>query len=47
MGPLSRLGPGAIPGTTEQVERLILLALLMYFAGPSVAGVLMTALVSG
>lgn len=40
-------GPGAIPGTTEQVERLFLFALLAYFAGPSVAGVLLTGLVDG
>jgi hypothetical protein len=40
-------GPGAIPGASEQVERLFLFALLAYFAGPSVEGVLMTGLVSG
>lgn len=40
-------GPGAIPGTDEQVRRLFLPALLLYFAGPSVSGILMTGLVSG
>jgi membrane protease YdiL (CAAX protease family) len=40
-------GPGAIPGTDEQVQRLFLPALLLYFAGPSVSGILMTGLVSG
>lgn len=41
------VGPGGIPGTTEQVERLMLYAILAMFAGPSIAGILMTGLVYG
>ena len=41
------LGPGGIPATKEQVERLMPFALLALFAGPSVAGILMTGLVYG
>jgi membrane protease YdiL (CAAX protease family) len=40
-------GPGAIPGTPAQVERLMPFAVLALFAGPSIAGVLMTGLVGG
>jgi len=40
-------GPGGIPGSSEQVERLMPLVLLALFAGPSVAGILTTGLVSG
>ncbi len=40
-------GPGAIPATDEQVEKLAPLAMLALFAGPSVAGILMTGLVDG
>jgi membrane protease YdiL (CAAX protease family) len=40
-------GPGAIPGTDEQTRRLFPVVLLTWFAGPSVAGVLMTGLVGG
>jgi membrane protease YdiL (CAAX protease family) len=40
-------GPGTIPGTDEQVQRLFFPALLAYFAGPSVAGILITGFVSG
>ncbi|MCL4859139.1 MAG: CPBP family intramembrane metalloprotease [Caldilineaceae bacterium] len=40
-------GPGAIPGTAEQVERLLPFAMLAWLAGPSVAGLLLTALVDG
>ncbi len=40
-------GPGGIPGTSKQVERLFPIALLALFAGPSVAGILMTGLVDG
>jgi membrane protease YdiL (CAAX protease family) len=40
-------GLGGIPGTSEQVERLMPLALLALFAGPSVASTLMTGVVSG
>lgn len=38
---------GAVPGAKEQVDRWFPLALLILFAGPSVSGLLMTALVSG
>jgi membrane protease YdiL (CAAX protease family) len=40
-------GPGAIPGTSEQVERLSLFVMLAWFAGPSIAGVLLTGLADG
>jgi membrane protease YdiL (CAAX protease family) len=40
-------GPGGIPGTAEQVERLQLFVLLALFAGPSIAGILLTGLVDG
>ena len=40
-------GPGAIPGTNEQVQKLFAFVLLAWFAGPSISGVLMTGLVSG
>ena len=40
-------GPGGIPGSREQVETLIPFVLLALFAGPSVAGLLMTGLSSG
>jgi membrane protease YdiL (CAAX protease family) len=40
-------GPGAIPGTSEQVERLVPFAMLTWFAGPSVASILLTCLVDG
>jgi membrane protease YdiL (CAAX protease family) len=46
-GILILVGPGGIPGTEEQVEMLMLSVLLAMFAGPSVAGILMTVLVSG
>ena len=40
-------GPGGIPGSSEQVETMMPLVLVALFAGPSVAGILMTGLVSG
>jgi uncharacterized protein len=40
-------GPGAIPGASEQVERLSLFVMLVWLAGPSIAGVLLTAFVEG
>ena len=40
-------GPAGIPGSSEEVERLMPLVLLALFAGPSVAGILTTGLVSG
>lgn len=46
-GILILVGPGPIPGTPEQVERLFPFTLVALFAGPSISGVLMTALVSG
>jgi membrane protease YdiL (CAAX protease family) len=46
-GILILVGPGRIPGTTEEVKRLFTFALVVMFAGPSIAGILMTGLVSG
>jgi len=46
-GLLILVGPSRIPGTPEDVERLFPLALVVLFAGPSIAGILMTGLVSG
>ena len=46
-GILILVGPGRIPGTTEDVERLFPFALVAQFAGPSIAGILMTGFVSG
>jgi uncharacterized protein len=46
-GILILVGPGRIPGTTQDVERLFPFALVLLFAGPSIAGILMTGLVSG
>jgi membrane protease YdiL (CAAX protease family) len=40
-------GPGAMPGTAEQVERLLPLAMLIWLAGPSVTGLLLTGLADG
>lgn len=40
-------GPGGIRGTEEQVESLQLFVLMAWFAGPSVAGVLLTGIVYG
>jgi membrane protease YdiL (CAAX protease family) len=40
-------GPGAIPGAGEQIDRLLPLAMLAWFAGPSGAGILLTGLVYG
>ena len=40
-------GPGAITGTRDEVETLMPFALLTLFAGPSVAGLLLTGLVHG
>jgi hypothetical protein len=41
------LGPGGIPATKEQVEALMPFVLLALFAGPYVAGLVMTGLVYG
>jgi hypothetical protein len=46
-GILILAGPGGIPATPEQVERLFLFMLLALFAGPSIAGILMNYLVGG
>ena len=40
-------GPSSIPANSEQAETLVLFVLLALFAGPSVAGVLLTGLVNG
>jgi membrane protease YdiL (CAAX protease family) len=40
-------GPSGIPGTEEQLETLLPLALLAMFAGPPVAGLLLTGLLYG
>jgi hypothetical protein len=40
-------GPGRYPGTPEQVARLFLVVMLAWLAGPIVASLLMTGLVSG
>jgi hypothetical protein len=40
-------GPGNIPGEPEQVARLFPATLVALFAGPSIAGLVMTALVFG
>jgi len=40
-------GPAAIPGPSEQVDRLWPVAMLVWFAGPSLAGSLLTGLVAG
>ena len=40
-------GPDGIPGSSEQVETMMPLVLVALFAGPSIAGILMTGLVSG
>ena len=46
-GILVLVAPGGIPGEPEEVARLFPFALTALFAGPSVAGLVMTALVSG
>ncbi len=46
-GLLILVGPGRIPGSTDDVERLFPFALVVLFAGPSMAGILMTGLISG
>jgi membrane protease YdiL (CAAX protease family) len=40
-------GRSGLPGSADDVERLFLPALVVMFAGPSVAGIVMTVLVSG
>lgn len=46
-GVLIVIGPGRIPGTSEQIERLFPVALLSLLAGPAVAGPLVTGLIRG
>jgi len=46
-GILIVVGPGGIPGTREEFERLLPVVLLALLAGPSVAGLLLTGLVHG
>jgi membrane protease YdiL (CAAX protease family) len=46
-GILAVVGPGGIPGTPEDFERLLLAVILAMFAGPSLAGLLLTGLVHG
>ncbi len=46
-GILMLVSSGGIPGTSEQVNRLFPFVLVAQFAGPSIAGILMTCLVSG
>jgi membrane protease YdiL (CAAX protease family) len=46
-GILFVVGPGGIPGTREQFERLLPVVILALLAGPSVAGILLTGLVYG
>ena len=46
-GILMLVAPGGIPGKPEDVARLFPFTLAALFAGPSIAGVVMTALVSG
>ena len=46
-GILVVLGPGAFTGGTAQTEGLLPLVYLAMFAGPSIAGILMTGLVDG
>ncbi len=41
------VGPGGFPGTPEQTERLMALAVLALLAGPPVAGILLTGIVDG
>ena len=40
-------GPGGIPGTRQDVERLLFFVLVALFAGPSVAGIVMNGVESG
>lgn len=46
-GLLVLAAPGGVPGTKEQVEALFPFMLLVLFAGPSIAGPLLTLLVDG
>ncbi|MDP2857985.1 MAG: hypothetical protein Q8P50_08415 [Bacillota bacterium] len=46
-GILIVVGPGGIPGTREEFERLFPVVILALMAGPSVAGIVLTGLVHG
>jgi uncharacterized protein len=46
-GMLILVGPGGLPGTAEQVERLLPFAILVFLMGPALAGPLLTGLVHG
>lgn len=46
-GVLAVVGPGNVPGTPDQVDRLFPLALLALLVGPALAGVSLTALLHG
>ncbi len=46
-GILILAGPGGIPGTAAQVQTLFPFMLLVLFAGPSVASILLTGLIDG
>jgi membrane protease YdiL (CAAX protease family) len=46
-GVLIVVGPGGFPGTPEQLETLLPIAVLAMIAGPSVAGILLTGLIDG
>jgi membrane protease YdiL (CAAX protease family) len=46
-GVLIVVGPVGFPGTPQQFERLLPIAVVAMFAGPSVAGLLLTGLVHG
>lgn len=46
-GILIVIGPGGIPGTTAQIEKLFPIALMTLLVGPSVAGILLTGLIYG
>ncbi|MEZ4679015.1 MAG: CPBP family intramembrane glutamic endopeptidase [Caldilineaceae bacterium] len=46
-GLLFLAGPSGVPGTAEQVEALFPFTLVILFAGPSIAGPLLTMLVDG
>jgi membrane protease YdiL (CAAX protease family) len=46
-GMLMVIGPSGLPGTTEQINKLLPSTILALLAGPSVAGLLLTGLVHG
>jgi hypothetical protein len=40
-------GPGGVLGTKEEIDRLLLFVMLAWFAGPSVASIVLTGLLYG